>query len=112
MTTFKDDIADDLADFFNTDEMAQTVTYSDGVTPAEIAADIDYTIPGKDPGDYALIRVKKSDVSNPDYRHTFTIDSVVWTVFSDKKRGLEIKDDGQVLTIPISKNEGVIQWRP
>jgi len=112
MTTLKQDFATDLCLPFNTDELAETVSYNNGATVSEISAIVDYTVQDKTPGDHAIIHVKKTDVSSPGYRHSFTIDGTVWKITGDKKTGLDDKDNGFILSIPISKGERFSSWRP
>jgi len=112
MSNFTDQLAKDLAVFFNTDEFAIDVLYNDGAGPSAVPAVVDYAAPGSGTkADHALITVKKSEVPSPGYRHTFTIDSVVWTISSDPDKGLDIPGDDLTWTIPISKSERFSQWR-
>ncbi|RLB89189.1 MAG: hypothetical protein DRH26_12110 [Deltaproteobacteria bacterium] len=112
MSTFIDQLATDLAVFLNTDEFAQDVIYNDGNGPVTIPAVVDFAADGVTPGDQASILVKKSDVSSPDYRQTFTIDSVVWYVRPvSKDKDFVLSQDDQCYLLAISKNERFNQWR-
>lgn len=93
-----------------TDGIEETVAYHNGTISANITAIVSFG-DGKNQGDGATITVKKSDVPSPEYRHTFTIDSVVWYVDSDKDKGLEKQGDEYCWILKITKNERFSQWR-
>jgi len=112
MTTFADQLADDLAVFLNTDEFAVSVSYNDGTGAAAITAVVDHAPEKNHPGEQATILVKKSQVSNPEYRQTFTIDSATWYIRSSvKDKDFILAQDSQCFLLAISKNERFSQWR-
>jgi len=108
MGTFKAQLQDDLDVFFDTDAFATAVVYTPvgGGDAVTIPAVIDYgdgsldygksgsgdtwsvtcakgTRPDFDRGrvrDVAVVTIKASDVSDPQYRDTILIDGEVWTV--------------------------------
>ena len=82
--TLKEDILTDLNDvFFDTDEFAETGTYTpsggDAVSVNFIPEEMDPSIMSDaPPGDEMIIRVKTSDVSNPQRGDAFAIDDETW----------------------------------
>ena len=81
--TLKTDTISDLATFFNTDEFAETITYTpSGGTAISITAireEMDPSIISEaPPGDSITLLVKSADVSNPQRGDSFTIDSETW----------------------------------
>jgi hypothetical protein len=95
-----------------TDGIEDTVTYHDGVSSSDINAVVNLSGDGNGgQADHATITVKKSEVPDPQYRHTFTIDGVVWYISSDKDKGLALEGDEYCWVIRISKNERFSQWR-
>jgi len=112
MSTFIDQQATDLAVFLNTDEFAKDVLYNDGNGPAAITAAVDFAADGIKPGDQATILVKKSEVSSPDYRQTFTIDGSVWYITPPSKdKDFILAQDELTFLLAISKNQRFKQWR-
>lgn len=88
----------DMASFFNTDEFAESVTY----TPAGGAATTITAVVSRDQAFQepyvrgenmatAEIAVQASEVTNPQYEDIYTIDSVVWEV--DANQGVIYADD-------------------
>jgi len=82
--TLKADILTDLDDvFYDTDEFAETATYTPSggaavpvtIIPEEMDPSIMSDAP---PGDERIIRVKTSDVSNPQRGDAFVIDTETW----------------------------------
>lgn len=111
MTTLAEQITADLATMFDTDEFAQTVTYSDGSTSSSITGIVDYgEVSGKNAVRGATITVKVSDVPSPGYRHTFTIDGDTWYVAMENSRP-KIKGDGYVWVIDLVRDERSDAWR-
>ena len=88
----------DLSVFFNTDEIAETVSYTpkDGVA-VDIAAIVSQDDPLQEPyvrGENTAtceIEVLASDVSDPQYGDTFTFGGETWEF--DPVRGVIHKDD-------------------
>lgn len=81
--TLKTQITSDLSAFFNTDEFAETISYtpSDGgaVSIAAILEDMDPSIMAEaPPADSMILHVLHSDVSDPQRGDTFTISSETW----------------------------------
>lgn len=81
--TLKTDIFSDLAAFFNTEEFAETITYTpsggDAVSIAAIPEDMDPSIMDVEPpADSMVLHVKTADVSDPQRGDTFTISSETW----------------------------------
>ncbi|MGB2808000.1 MAG: hypothetical protein WBC22_09675 [Sedimentisphaerales bacterium] len=83
--TFKDQMTSDLSVFFNTDEFADTVSYT---SIDDIAKDITIVPTRSNPFQEPYVRgeetatceieVKKSEVTHPQYGDIFTIPSRVW----------------------------------
>jgi len=109
--TLKADILTDLDDvFFDSDEFAESVTYTPkGGAASTITAIVIKDSPFQEPyvrGEETArceIEVKASDVASPQYGDTFTIDSVVWEF--DPSRGV-IRDDGYTLLIGLERELG------
>jgi len=94
------------------DGTADTVLYNDGTGSVSVSGVVNYWTDGAAPGDQAHILVKKSQVPDPDYRHTFTIDGVVWYVRADKKdKGFILAQGDNFYLLALSKNERFSQWR-
>lgn len=112
MSPFKDTLANDMGTFFNTDEFALTVTYNPGTGPVSIQAVVDYGDGQADPvAKVATITVQKSQVPDPDYRHTFVIDGLTWYVSAKKDKGTKIPGDDYVWVIPLNRDERVTSWQ-
>ena len=104
--TFKTQMINDLSVFFNTDEFAETITYTpSGGSPVEISAipgDQNATLQDPPPaGDTMTIFVKASDVSDPGYKDQFTINSETWYFRKNLSGG---SNDG-ILELEISRSE-------
>lgn len=98
MTTFKEDITSDLDDvFFDTDEMAETITYGASSIPAIVAYGANLNEGGQSAQAECTIRVKKSDVTTFAVKTSVTIGSDTWRT----KR--EIKADAYTRTIELEK---------
>jgi len=88
--TFKDKITSDLSTFFNTDEFAETITYTavDGIDTDIIAVverDNRFQEPyvrGEETATYE-ITVKKSDVPDPQHGDIFSIPTKRWDYDED-----------------------------
>jgi len=94
------------------DDLPDTVVYNDGANSSSISAVVVLGQAGAKPGDQASILVKKSDVSDPAYRHTFTIDGAVWYVRANEKgKDFILSQDAALIELAISKNERFKQWR-
>ena len=93
--TLKTQITADQSVFFDTDSVAETVTYND--TP--ISADFTYGAdPQRDAGSQkakGVLVVKKTDVAAPAYPDTVVIGSTTWYVLNIAKGD----DDSWVLNI-------------
>jgi len=81
--TLKTDTISDLATFFNTDEFAETITYTpSGGTAISITAireEMDPSIMSEaPPGDSIILLVKSADVSNPQRGDSFIINNETW----------------------------------
>ena len=107
--TFKEQLTTDLSVFFNTDEFAETITYTpSGGSPVSIPAIINRDAPLQEPyirGENTAISeimVKTSDVSNPQYGDTFTFDSETWGF--DPENGVTGKGTN-VLTIALIRSD-------
>ena len=90
--TLKTDLTTDLAVFFNTDEHAESVTYtatgSAAKTITVILVDEDPAIQAvTPPGDKMTILAKYADITAPRRGDTFTINSVTWYVVGDPQGG-------------------------
>ena len=108
--TLKTQMTSDLSIFFNTDEFAESVTYTPkGGAGSTISAIVERNDPFQEPyirGEKtatALIQVKKADVASPQYGDTFTFDSQTWEF--DPMRGVIYEDD-QVLNIGLERTLG------
>lgn len=96
--TLKTQMTSDLSIFLNTDEFAETITYTpSGGSATSISAIVEKDdifqepyVRGPDTAT-CLVYVKASDVSTPQFGDTFTIDSVVWEF--DPSRGVIYMDD-------------------
>ena len=98
------DAVDNAMDaWFDTDEMAQTITYAG----TEITADVMYG--GKSthagPAKTAVIEVKVADVAQPAYRDAVVIGGNTWTVYRDRMQQVEIEGDGYTWKIPVKRDE-------
>lgn len=100
--TLKDQITSDLATFFNTDEFAETVSYTPlGGAAVDITAVVTRDNPFQEPyvrGEETAtseIAVQKSEVSDPQYGDLFTFDSETWEF--DPVRGVVREDDDTYL---------------
>jgi len=96
--TLKTQITSDLATFFNTDEFAETVSYTAvGGAAVDITAIVTRDNPFQEPyvrGEETAtgeIEVQKSEVSDPQYGDLFTFDSETWEF--DPVRGVIHYDD-------------------
>ncbi|MBN2568131.1 MAG: hypothetical protein JXB42_01740 [Deltaproteobacteria bacterium] len=106
--TLKDEMAADLDSvFFDTGDFSESVTYtSKGGAGVPIMAIVIKDSPFQEPyvrGEETArceIEVKASDVANPQYGDTFTIDGVTWEF--DPTRGV-ISDDGYTLIIGLER---------
>ena len=93
-------------------ELADTVSYNNGSTSSDVSGIVDYWSDGAKPGDQATILVKKSEVSSPDYRQTFTIDGSVWYITPPSKdKDFILAQDELTFLLAISKNQRFKQWR-
>jgi len=78
--TLSEMITNDLARVFDTDEMAETVTYGGSEISAIVSHEAD---PDERDGGRAaavILRVKVSDVASPAYRDSVVIGSDTWRV--------------------------------
>jgi len=104
--TLKTQMTSDLSVFFNTDEHATEVTYTPAVGDAStVDAVIDYGEEGDNDGrgshlSEATLYCKKSAISSPAYRETFTIGGETWTI-----RQILRGDDDLVWHIRIQQEE-------
>ena len=86
--TLREQIADDMPVFFNTDEFAEAATYTpSGGSPASINVilsgedhDREDTGTGKKKRRTARLMVKRTDVASPGHGDTVTINSESWAV--------------------------------
>ncbi|MFH1616657.1 MAG: hypothetical protein ABIG61_16435 [Planctomycetota bacterium] len=81
--TLKTQMTSDLSVFFNTDEFAETITYTpsggEAVSISAILEDMDPSIMDvPPPADSMLLSVKYSDISSPGRGDTFTISEETW----------------------------------
>jgi len=107
--TFKTDMSSDLSVFFNTDEFAQSVTYTPkGGSGTSISAVFERDAPfqeayvrGRETATGELA-VKTDDVGTPQYGDTFTIGTEIWDY--DAERGVIYEDD-DVLVIGLIRRD-------
>jgi hypothetical protein len=90
--TLKADLTTDLTTFFNTDEFAESVTYTaTGVAAKTIKVILDKEDPTiqatTPPGDSMIILAKYADITAPRRGDTFTINSETWYVIGDPQGG-------------------------
>lgn len=98
MTTFKEDITSDLDDvFFNTDEMAEAITYSTSSIEAIVKYGPNLDVDADSAREVCTITVKRSDVATFAVKTSVTIGSDTWRT----KR--EIKADAYARTIELEK---------
>jgi len=97
--TFKTDMTTDLSVLFNTDEFAETVTYSGEDISAVVDYGLDQDMGDEATVDRALLCVKQSDVSSPAYRDAVVIGTATWYVKNVKS------GDGYVWVLEITKDE-------
>ena len=104
--TFKSQMTDDLSVFYNTDEFAETVTYSGTEIPA-IVDYFDRTVVGPSGGKRkeTRIRVKVSDVASPAYRDAVTIRSQALYVLDDSDAAIEQGPDGLEWFLTLGRDE-------
>jgi len=101
--------------FFNSDEFADdTIIYNDTVSDVTISGIMEYG-PGSAAVDNkaatsARIMVRASEVPDPGYRHTFTVDGTVWQVAMNGSVP-DVSGDGAVWHIGLTTNEKVMSWR-
>lgn len=101
--SLKDDMEDDLDDFFDTDEFAEEIVYVTGAKT--ISAIIDYTgdpeMSGVNSSTQASITVKKSDVPDIEVMHEFNFDGHLWIV--DRI----VQGDRYTMNMIVRRKEGV-----
>lgn len=90
--TLKADMTTDLTTFFNTDEFAESVTYTaTGGTAKTITVILDKENPTiqatTPPGDRMIILAKYADITAPRKGDTFTINSETWYVVGEPEGG-------------------------
>ena len=107
--TLKTQITSDLCAFFNTDEFAETVSYTAvGGAAVDITAMVERGNPLQEPyvrGEETAtceIWVKVSEVSDPQYGDLFVFDSETWEF--DPVRGV-IDQDDDVLVIGLVRRD-------
>lgn len=82
--TLKTDMAADLTNvFFNTDEFAESISYTPkggaAATIKVILSDEDATIQSPTaPGDHMVVVAQYTDIATPQRGDTFTINSITW----------------------------------
>lgn len=106
--TFAEQRATDLAaTAFNTEEFAVMASYHDGNSAKEIPVRMLYSDGKTDRNSSsAVVRVRKSDVSSPEYRHTVTVNGLGWTV--DRQRGGKGFDEDELTWfLPVIRNQKV-----
>jgi hypothetical protein len=83
MTTFKEQMAADMAVFFNADEFAEAVTYTSvdygekTINVVMVDEDESGQVPAA-PGDTMIILAKYADIALPQRGDEFTIDGETW----------------------------------
>jgi hypothetical protein len=99
MTTLRTDILTDLDDvFFDTDELAETITYGAASIKAIVSYGPNLNVGGDSAQAKCTIKVKKSDVATFAARTSVTIGSDTW------KTVREIKADAFTRTIALEKD--------
>ncbi len=105
MTTLKEDITSDLTTLFDTDEMADTITYGTASIPAIVSYGVNLVdmlgsgLQADAAWAEAVIIVKKSDVATFTPRTSVTIGSDTWQT----KR--EVKADAYTRMIELEKDK-------
>ena len=98
--TFKSQLTTDLSVFYNTDEFAETVSYTAvGESAVDITAIV--TRQGSHMEPYvrgsitasAIIEVQKSEVTTPQHGDTYTFDSETWEMDPEMDGGVIYEDD-------------------
>ena len=102
--TLSEQLLSDLPVFFNTDEFSQTVTYAGSSIDAVVSFNKNLDDAGQSPMATGLIRVKASDVANPDYRDAVIISGVTWRV-----RRIE-SGDGNTWQLEVYRDERPGVW--
>jgi hypothetical protein len=107
--TLKTQMADDLSIFFDTDEFAETISYTPLDDAARnITAIVDRSAPGQEPyirGHNTAtceISVKASDMPTPQLGDLFTIDDQTWEVDPSDGQGV-IHEDDFTLTVALRR---------
>jgi len=107
--TLKTQIASDLSIFFDTDEFAETISYTPMDDAARnITAIVDRTSPGQEPyirgHDTATceITVKASDMPTPQLGDTFIFDDQDWEIDPSDGQGVIYEDDN-ILTVALRR---------
>ena len=107
--TFKTQMTTDLSVFFNSDEFAETVSYTAiGGAAVDITAIVTHEGAHQEPyvrgpsTAIGSIMVKKSDVSNPQHGDTYAFDSQTWE--HDPESGVVYEDD-QIHEIAIRRRD-------
>lgn len=114
MRSFKEQQELDIDNvFMNTDEFAETVIYDNKTTQVEIDAIVTFGEDGKQKyeGDHASIQVKKADVPNPAYGHSFIIGGQEFKIAKDSNRDNIVPLDDYTWQIKITANERFEGWR-
>ena len=99
MSAFTDQLAADLAGFFDTDEFAETITYAGTAIPAIV--EYVKAESGQSVKHEAVITVKASDVPVPAYRTAVAINAASWVTGQPE----ECEGDGHIWKIPLGKAE-------
>jgi len=93
-----------------TDGITDTVSYDDGTGGVDVSAVVAFD-ENNGGADMATILVKKSEVANPDYRDSFTIDGVVWRIVGGKNKGFVLGQDENTWLLQIRARQRSRQWR-
>lgn len=95
MTTFQEQLAADLAVFFNSNEFGRAATYTpvsgSAITTTvliEEGAGMQDNVMGINPAAVARISVQLAVITNPKQHDTFTVGTKVWTVVDEISRDI------------------------
>jgi len=92
------------------DELADLVLYDNGTGAVSVSGIADLRSDGE-PAGCGTILVQKSQVPDPGYKDTFTIDGTVWHVAPGKGKDFILEETADTYLLRIQTGERVSAWR-